>query len=105
MPPPRGRSGTAEQAGAAYARFSVWKMREICSMTGPVSGSFIHCVLFSGFSSMSSKAVETAGRAGAPMSSQHDGVNPRAQEDWTSGQGGLSLNPQAKPTPQTTELF
>lgn len=38
-------------------RFNVWKIREICNMTGPVSGSFIHCVLFKGFSSMSSKAV------------------------------------------------
>lgn len=44
-------------AGAAYVRFRVWKSLEICSMTGPVSGSFIHCVLFRGFSSMSSNAV------------------------------------------------
>lgn len=46
-------------AGAAYVRFMVWKIREICSMTGPVSGSFIHWVLFRGFSSMSSNAVGT----------------------------------------------
>lgn len=46
---------------AAYARFSVWKTREICSMTGPVSGSFIHWVLLSGFSSMSSKASNVLG--------------------------------------------
>lgn len=44
-------------ADAAYVRFRVWKILEICSMTGPVSGSFIHCVLFRGFSSMSSNAV------------------------------------------------
>lgn len=41
----------------AYVRFRVWKILEICSMTGPVSGSFIHWVLFSGFSSMSSNAA------------------------------------------------
>ena len=41
-----------------YCLLSVWKMREICSITGPVSGSFIHCVLFKGFCSMSSNAAK-----------------------------------------------
>lgn len=35
-------------------------------MTGPVSGSFIHWVLFSGFSSMSSNAVGRRRAAGGP---------------------------------------
>ena len=55
----------------AYVRFRVWKILEICSMTGPVSGSFIHWVLFSGFSSMSSNAVGTRRAAG--------GLRPHAQ--------------------------
>lgn len=41
-----------------YVRLRVWKILDIWSMTGPVSGSFIHCVLFRGFSSMSSKAAQ-----------------------------------------------
>lgn len=40
-----------------YVRLRVWKILDIWSMTGPVSGSFIHWVLFSGFSSMSSNAA------------------------------------------------
>lgn len=40
-----------------YVRLRVWKILDICSMTGPVSGSFIHWVLFRGFSSMSSNAA------------------------------------------------
>lgn len=60
-------SQTAETAqprstlGTTYVRFSVWKILEICSMTGPVSGSFIHWVLLSGFSSMSSNASNVLG--------------------------------------------
>lgn len=82
LPQPRGTLGSAgsphplgweEEAlrawrleCAAYARFRVWKILEICSMTGPVSGSFIHWVLFSGFSSMSSNAVGRRRAAGGP---------------------------------------
>lgn len=40
-----------------YVRLRVWKILDIWSMTGPVSGSFIHWVLFRGFSSMSSNAA------------------------------------------------
>lgn len=54
-------SQTAKSCNATYVRFSVWKILEICSMTGPVSGSFIHWVLFSGFSSMSSNASNVLG--------------------------------------------
>lgn len=77
LPQPRGTLGSARSPHplgweeealrawrlecAAYARFRVWKILEICSMTGPVSGSFIHWVLFSGFSSMSSNASKVFG--------------------------------------------
>lgn len=80
LPQPRGTLGSARSPHplgweeealrawrlecAAYARFRVWKILEICSMTGPVSGSFIHWVLFSGFSSMSSNAVGRRRAAG-----------------------------------------
>lgn len=37
---PEWHAGWVERS--AYVRFSVWKIREICSMTGPVSESFIH---------------------------------------------------------------
>ena len=40
-------------------RLRVWKILDIWSMTGPVSGSFIHWVLLRGFSSMSSNAAHT----------------------------------------------
>lgn len=43
--------------GRLYVRLRVWKILDIWSMTGPVSGSFIHWVLFRGFSSMSSNAA------------------------------------------------
>lgn len=82
LPQPRGTLGSARSPHplgweeealrawqlecAAYARFRVWKILEICSMTGPVSGSFIHWVLFSGFSSMSSNAVGRHRAAGGP---------------------------------------
>lgn len=56
LTPLEGHQGSGS-AGTAYVRFMVWKILEICSMTGPVSGSFIHWVLFSGFSSMSSNAA------------------------------------------------
>lgn len=44
-----------------YVRLRVWKILDIWSMTGPVSGSFIHWVLFSGFSSISSNASRVLG--------------------------------------------
>lgn len=44
-----------------YVRLRVWKILDIWSMTGPVSGSFIHWVLFRGFSSMSSNASRVLG--------------------------------------------
>lgn len=53
-----GGSGTVHWQLPLYVRFSVWKIREICNITGPVSGSFIHWVLFKGFSSISSKAAK-----------------------------------------------
>lgn len=53
-----GRRGEGRGAdGGLYVRLRVWKILDIWSMTGPVSGSFIHCVLFRGFSSISSKAA------------------------------------------------
>lgn len=61
----RGSEGQGEVAqctgSSLYVRFSVWKIREICNITGPVSGSFIHWVLFKGFSSISSKAAKKWG--------------------------------------------
>lgn len=74
-----GRPGSRTGAGAvqgsgrtcAYVRFRVWKILEICSMTGPVSGSFIHWVLFSGFSSMSSNAAGRTRQGRLRRSSRH----------------------------------
>lgn len=51
-----------------YVRLRVWKILDIWSMTGPVSGSFIHCVLFRGFSSMSSKAAHK--QKGKPLTTR-----------------------------------
>lgn len=51
------RSHTGGVTRRLYVRLRVWKILDIWSMTGPVSGSFIHWVLFSGFSSMSSNAA------------------------------------------------
>lgn len=45
-------------------------------MTGPVSGSFIHWVLFSGFSSMSSNAVGRRRAAGGPRPTRGGGSSP-----------------------------
>lgn len=53
-------------------------------MTGPVSGSFIHCVLFRGFSSMSSKAAHK--HKGNPLTKKRNEVKivagkPSAREN------------------------
>lgn len=51
------RGGGGGVTRRLYVRLRVWKILDIWSMTGPVSGSFIHWVLFRGFSSMSSNAA------------------------------------------------
>lgn len=54
-------SHTATVTRRFYVRLRVWKILEIWSMTGPVSGSFIHWVLLRGFSNMSSNANNVLG--------------------------------------------
>lgn len=71
-----GRVGVA--ALGLYVRLRVWKILDIWSMTGPVSGSFIHCVLFRGFSSMSSKAAHK--QKEEPLTTTRSEVQVRAGE-------------------------
>lgn len=84
----------------AYVRFRVWKILEICSMTGPVSGSFIHWVLFSGFSSMSSNAVGTRRAAGGlrpARPTRSGGSSPPG-----SFQVSVTGNPPQPPAPRVS---
>lgn len=96
--PGTGARAAQRNSHPTYVRFRVWKILEICSMTGPVSGSFIHWVLFRGFSSMSSNAVRKTeqGRLTAPHT-QEAGSDGSFLRGRASRHQGPRRNPSTSP--------
>jgi len=90
LPVTRGVRGVTRKL---YVRLRVWKILDIWSMTGPVSGSFIHWVLFRGFSSMSSNAAytHTHTHTHTPVRKQ-TGQKPAAIQKYFCGARAKSTN-------------